>query len=112
MSLVGPRPERPEFVFQLERHLPDFRDRMLILPGLTGLAQVHLPPDSDIASVTRKLAFDLYYLQHSSFWLDLRLVTCTAFHALGMPFCVTVPLCGVPERQQIEGGQPQRFAAD
>jgi len=112
MSLVGPGPERPEFVFQLEQHLPDFRHRLLIQPGLTGLSQVHLPSDSDIASVTKKLAFDLYYLQHLSFWLDLRLVTCTALHAIGIPFCVTVALCGVPERQQIEGGEPQRFAGD
>ncbi len=63
MSLVGPRPERPEFVVQLERAIPRYSDRLLVRPGVTGLAQVQLPPDSDLASVRRKLACDLYYAQ-------------------------------------------------
>src|SRR5579862_1118208 len=64
MSLVGPRPERPEFVPQLEEHIPRYRDRLLVNPGLTGLAQVNLPPDTDIDSVARKITYDLYYLRH------------------------------------------------
>src|SRR5947199_273673 len=59
MSLIGPRPERPEFIPQLELAVPHYRDRLLILPGLTGLAQVQLPPDTDLASVRLKLAYDL-----------------------------------------------------
>jgi lipopolysaccharide/colanic/teichoic acid biosynthesis glycosyltransferase len=55
MSLVGPRPEPPEFVPQLERQIPHYRERLRVLPGLTGLAQFHLPPDTDMASVARKL---------------------------------------------------------
>ena len=65
MSLVGPRPERPEFVPQLERQIPRYRERLRVLPGLTGLAQVNLPPDTDIASVARKLQYDIYYLATS-----------------------------------------------
>src|SRR2546430_16512705 len=63
MRLIGPRPERPEFVPKLEQAIPRYRERLLVLPGVTGLAQVHLPPDTDLASVRRKLAFDLYYIK-------------------------------------------------
>src|SRR5439155_655859 len=74
MSLVGPRPERPEFVPSLEQAVPRYHDRLLIRPGLTGLAQLQLPPDTDLESVRRKLACDLYYVQHLGLWLDLRLI--------------------------------------
>ena len=53
MSLVGPRPERPEIAAQLERALPCYRERLQIRPGVTGLAQVQLPPDTDLDSVRR-----------------------------------------------------------
>jgi lipopolysaccharide/colanic/teichoic acid biosynthesis glycosyltransferase len=85
MSLVGPRPERPEFVPQLERIIPKYRARMAVLPGLTGLAQVQLPPDSDFDSVCRKLAFDIVYVRQRSLWLDLRILMATMCHVL-MPF--------------------------
>src|SRR5206468_10815773 len=58
MSLVGPRPERPEFVARLERQVPGYRERLGILPGITGLAQVQLPPDEDLDHVRRKVACD------------------------------------------------------
>src|SRR5207237_8024520 len=86
MSLIGPRPERPEFVPQLERALPHYRARLNVRPGVTGLAQVQLPPDTDIESVRRKLAHDLYYIRHLSPWLDVRLLACTVFYAMGIPF--------------------------
>ena len=86
MSLIGPRPERPEFVPELERELPGYTQRLAVRPGVTGLAQVQLPPDTDLDSVRRKLAHDLYYIRHVSPWLDLRLLVCTAFYALGVPF--------------------------
>ena len=50
MSLVGPRPERPEFVPRLEQAIPLYRERLLVRPGVTGLAQVQLPPDTDLFS--------------------------------------------------------------
>jgi lipopolysaccharide/colanic/teichoic acid biosynthesis glycosyltransferase len=86
MSLIGPRPERPEFLPELEQALPGYRLRLSVRPGVTGLAQVQLPADSDVHSVRRKLAFDLYYIQHLSPWLDLRLLVCTFFYALGVSF--------------------------
>jgi lipopolysaccharide/colanic/teichoic acid biosynthesis glycosyltransferase len=85
MSLVGPRPERPEFVPQLEQAIPHYRDRLLVLPGVTGLAQIHLEPDTDLSSVERKLMFDLYYIKHLSFWSDLRILLATTVHVF-QPF--------------------------
>jgi len=85
MSLVGPRPERPEFVPALERAIPNYRGRLLVRPGITGLAQVQLPPDSDIPGVRRKVAHDLYYIRHFSWWLDLRILACTVLHLSGIP---------------------------
>jgi lipopolysaccharide/colanic/teichoic acid biosynthesis glycosyltransferase len=83
MSLVGPRPERPEFVPSLEQAIPRYRERLLVRPGLTGLAQVQLPPDTDLDSVRRKLAYDLFYIRHASLSLDVRLIIVTAFYLLG-----------------------------
>jgi lipopolysaccharide/colanic/teichoic acid biosynthesis glycosyltransferase len=102
MSLVGPRPERPEFVPQLAQAIAGYRERLLVRPGVTGLAQVQLPPDTDLNSVRRKLAFDLYYIQNASLLLDLRLILATAFHAAGVPFAVTGKLFFVPTGEQIE----------
>jgi lipopolysaccharide/colanic/teichoic acid biosynthesis glycosyltransferase len=84
MSLVGPRPERPEFIPVLAEAIPNYQDRLLVRPGVTGLAQVNLPADTDLASVRRKLAYDLYYIRHLSLWLDLRLMLCTGFHLMGI----------------------------
>jgi lipopolysaccharide/colanic/teichoic acid biosynthesis glycosyltransferase len=86
MALIGPRPERPEFIPKLECAIPHYRHRLLVRPGASGLAQVQLPPDVDLASVRRKLAYDLYYVRHMNPWMDVRLTLCTAFHVLGVPF--------------------------
>ncbi len=102
MSLVGPRPERPEFLPDLERELPAYSLRLAVRPGVTGLAQVQLPPDTDLGSVRRKLAHDLYYVRHLSPWLDLRLLLCTALYALGVPFGVSGRLLAVPGRDVVE----------
>jgi lipopolysaccharide/colanic/teichoic acid biosynthesis glycosyltransferase len=102
MSLIGPRPERPEFVPELERELPGYWQRLLVRPGVTGLAQVQLPPDSDLTSVRNKLAHDLYYIRHLSPWLDARLLICTAFYALGLPFGVAGRLLGIPNSAAVE----------
>jgi lipopolysaccharide/colanic/teichoic acid biosynthesis glycosyltransferase len=85
MSLIGPRPERPEIVRELERALPRYRRRLNVRPGLTGLAQVLQPPDSDLNMVRSKLAFDLYYVDHWSLWLDLRIGLATILHILAVP---------------------------
>jgi len=102
MSLIGPRPERPEFVPALQQAIPHYLDRLLVRPGVTGLAQVQLPADTDLESVRRKLAYDLYYVRQVSVWLDLRILVCTAFKVLGVPFDVLRALFRMPSRFQVE----------
>ncbi len=102
MSLVGPRPERPEFIPQLESAIAGYRDRLLVRPGLTGLAQVQLPPDTDLASVRRKLACDLYYVHRFGFWLDVKILVATVFHVLHVPFAVAGCFLGVPSGEPVE----------
>jgi len=102
MSLIGPRPERPEFVPTLQGAIPYYLDRLQVRPGVTGLAQVQLPADTDLESVRRKLAYDLYYVRNVSFWLDFRILVCTAFKVLGVPFDVLRSLFRMPSRLKVE----------
>jgi lipopolysaccharide/colanic/teichoic acid biosynthesis glycosyltransferase len=102
MSLIGPRPERPEFVPELERAVPLYRHRLAVRPGVTGLAQVHLPGDTDVDSVRRKLAYDLYYIERLSPWLDLRILFCTVLYAVGIPFRVSRRLVRMPSVAAVE----------
>lgn len=84
MSLVGPRPERPEFVKVLADQIPSYLDRLGVLPGVTGLAQVNLPPDTDLDSVKRKLLLDREYINQARLSLDLRIILATALRVLGL----------------------------
>jgi lipopolysaccharide/colanic/teichoic acid biosynthesis glycosyltransferase len=108
MSLIGPRPERPEFVPQLERAIPHYRDRLLVRPGVTGLAQVQLPADTDLDSVRRKLAYDLYYIRTFGLWLDIRLMLSTGLHMFGVPYSWLTVLFGIPSRETIEAAFPKK----
>jgi sugar transferase (PEP-CTERM system associated) len=71
MSLVGPRPERPEFVEELAKSIPFYKERLLVPPGITGWAQVCFPYASSVNASRRKLQFDLYYIKHMSLVLDI-----------------------------------------
>ncbi|MGI9459698.1 MAG: sugar transferase [Pirellulales bacterium] len=82
MVLTGPRPERPEFVHLLSKEIPNYKERLSVKPGITGLAQVNLPPDSDLQSVEKKQTLDLHYIEIASFWLDQRLLASTAFRVM------------------------------
>lgn len=70
MSIVGPRPERPEYHELLHKEIPYWTRRHLIKPGITGWAQVHLAYADDIHGAASKLAYDLYYLKHRTLALD------------------------------------------
>ncbi|MEO6808161.1 MAG: sugar transferase, partial [Isosphaeraceae bacterium] len=96
MSLIGPRPERPEFAGPLEQALPNYRDRVRIRPGITGLAQVQLPADSDLESVRHKLACDLLYIDRMNPTLDLRILAATLTKVLGVSFATSVALLKLP----------------
>ena len=77
MSLVGPRPERPEIVQTLEREIPFYSERANVVPGLTGWAQIRYPYGSSVEDAKRKLEFDLYYMKHMSLRLDIQIVLST-----------------------------------
>jgi lipopolysaccharide/colanic/teichoic acid biosynthesis glycosyltransferase len=103
MSLVGPRPERPEFVARLEQALPDYRKRLAMKPGLSGLAQIQLPPDTDLESVRRKLLYDIYYVDRGTLWLDIRIVLCTICKVLHLPLAWPRVLLRMPTAKEVEG---------
>jgi lipopolysaccharide/colanic/teichoic acid biosynthesis glycosyltransferase len=102
MSLVGPRPERPEFLPHLEQALPRYRERLLVRPGVTGLAQVQFPPDTDLGSVKTKLAYDLYYVRNIGFGYDMRIYWATVLKMMGSPFRVIRLAFGFPTREAID----------
>ncbi len=71
MSIIGPRPERPQFVGEISRQLPIYRSRHSVKPGITGWAQVYYHYGSSIEDARIKLEYDLYYIKHAGFWVDL-----------------------------------------
>lgn len=77
MSFVGPRPERPVFVEQLEQKLPYYSLRHSVKPGITGWAQVCYPYGASEEDALRKLEYDLYYIKHQSVFLDLLIISRT-----------------------------------
>jgi len=82
MALVGPRPERPYFVKQLEELVPYYKLRHTVRPGLTGWAQVNNAYGDSLEDGKEKLKYDLYYIKHSSWYLDLLIVFLTAKEVL------------------------------
>jgi sugar transferase (PEP-CTERM system associated) len=71
MSFVGPRPERPQFVAELERELPYYAERHMVKPGITGWAQINYPYGASVEDSRHKLEYDLYYAKNYSPFLDL-----------------------------------------
>ena len=74
MSLVGPRPERPEFTEKLASFIPFYNERHLVQPGLTGWAQIRYPYGASFEAAARKLQYDLYYIKNMGFLLDLSIL--------------------------------------
>ena len=74
MSFIGPRPERPEFVEELEKQIPFYEIRHVIKPGVTGWAQVNAKYASSAEDTLEKLQFDLYYIKNRNIFLDLRVI--------------------------------------
>jgi len=74
MSVIGPRPERPEFIDELARELPFYRARHAIRPGITGWAQVQFDYGDCVEDAKIKLEYDLYYVKHANPFLDLRIL--------------------------------------
>lgn len=83
MDLIGPRPERPEFVHELSRELPHYRQRLKVRPGITGLAQIHLDSDQSVADVEKKIELDLQYIRSATLRSDAWLILRTVPHIVG-----------------------------
>lgn len=84
MSLVGPRPERPELMKHFQEEIPFYRGRLLSKPGITGWAQVNFGYASSIEEMIQKLEYDLYYIKHRSVLLDLMILLRTVGTVIGL----------------------------
>ena len=82
MSIVGPRPERPVFVDELSRQIPDYQKRLNVKPGITGLAQVVHKYDETIRDVKKKVKYDLLYIREMCLMVDIRILLRTVVVAL------------------------------
>ena len=99
MALVGPEPEREDLALRWKGGIPEYERRFSVLPGVTGLAQVSGATNSDFEGVTRRVLFDLHYIENRSLLLDTR----TLFRTLGVIWRVPrrpvpTPLAGVADR--------------
>lgn len=77
MALVGPRPEQKVLAEKYAEEIPSYMLRHVVRPGLTGWAQVHHGYAEGLEGTIEKLSYDLYYVKHCSFWLDLRILVRT-----------------------------------
>jgi lipopolysaccharide/colanic/teichoic acid biosynthesis glycosyltransferase len=92
MALAGPRPERPEFVEVLKKQVPCYEYRMLVLPGMSGFAQLNYASDTGLEDVHRKLILDMEYIEDASFCLDMRMLAGTFLQFLCTKFSKSFPL--------------------
>ena len=83
MSVIGPRPERPELVAELEKGIPFYRARLMVKPGISGWAQINYGKGASIEGSAEKLEYDLYYIKHRGLILDLWIILRTAGAVLG-----------------------------
>lgn len=111
MALIGPRPERPEFTAILEKKIPGYMYRTSVLPGITGLAQINLPPDSDLDSVRRKLVLDSEYINNANLMMDLRIFFCTSLRIIGLPGKSCARVAGIA-REDVEIPEYMRYHED
>ena len=84
MSLIGPRPERPEIVSKLRLSVPGYARRLAVKPGITGFAQIHLPPDTCVRSVKNKVVYDIFYIRHRTPGMELYILLATGLKLLGL----------------------------
>ena len=82
MSVVGPRPERPQIVEQLAEDIPFFRVRQVVKPGMAGWGLIHHGYGASVEDAIVKLQYDLYYIKHQSLWLDLYILSRTFRNAI------------------------------
>lgn len=95
MSLVGPRPERPEITRSLEKLIPNYNLRHRIKPGVTGLSQINLEPDRHINITRKKQVLDLRYLRYASPWLDALMIFATSLRMFGINGEIVMKMTGL-----------------
>ena len=83
MSIVGPRAERPELIIEYQKHIPLYRARLLVKPGMTGWAQVNYGYSATIAQTIVKLEYDLYYIKHRNIVMDILIILRTMTQVIG-----------------------------
>ena len=83
MSLVGPRPELPRLVDYFQEHIPFYRARLLVKPGITGWSQNHISYAANIQETLVKLEYDLYYIKHRTLLMDIGILLRTFANVLG-----------------------------
>ncbi len=83
MSIVGPRPERPQLIAELEKQIPFYRARLLVKPGIGGWAQINAGKLASIEGSAEKLEYDLYYIKHRSVLMDIWIIIRTIGSAIG-----------------------------
>ena len=102
MSLVGPRPERPELTERLEKEIPFFPERENVVPGLTGWAQIRHPYGESVEDAARKFEYDLYYIKHLSLSLDVQIILST----------IRIVLFGMERVEEAGGPRHRRGSRD
>ena len=83
MSIVGPRAERPELIIEYQKHIPLYRARLLVKPGITGWAQINYGYSATIAQTVVKLEYDLYYIKHRNILMDILIILRTMTQVIG-----------------------------
>ncbi|MEC8558013.1 MAG: sugar transferase [Planctomycetota bacterium] len=102
MSLVGPRPERPEITIFLEQLIPGYHLRHNVKPGVTGLSQVNIEPDTNVNITRRKQILDLRYIGRANHILDLRIMAATLLRMFGLKGQKVMEMMHLTERIEIE----------
>jgi lipopolysaccharide/colanic/teichoic acid biosynthesis glycosyltransferase len=83
MSIVGPRAERPELIIEYQEHIPLYRARLLVKPGITGWAQINYGYTSTTIQTVIKLEYDLYYIKHRNLLMDITIILRTITQVIG-----------------------------
>ncbi len=106
MSLVGPRPERPEICEKLAGQINGYYDRVVVKPGVTGLSQINLPPDETLDDVQRKQVLDLHYIENANFWLELRILAATGMRMIGIKGATVMRVMRLCRRHLLDVSEP------
>ncbi|WP_164101192.1 sugar transferase [Candidatus Laterigemmans baculatus] len=101
MALIGPRPERPQICAKLATDIENYYDRLRVKPGISGLAQINLPPDETLEDARRKQVLDLLYIEQANLWLDSRMLFATALRVVGIRGGRVMRLMGLCRRSHL-----------